>query len=273
MKIGKLIGILILLVLGGEYALRVGASARQTPASSVRASRSVADVAAYLNKRTGIAIYCDDAAGVERTTMPAPDANITGANLEAYLEEMVKPLIPQRVTWAKLMLPAPPPNSKWSANDVLAYAKAQARLYGTIGATTATDTMEIFGQLVMIDAAKPIVETLRLRPVYLIAHTRGTFTGTWEATFGVLRMVQRGTRVTGNYVSNNGRLDGTVGRDGLLRFNWFENEETGGGGNGSGRFRLSEDGESFAGTWNSALNDADGAGSAWTGKRTSHKAN
>jgi hypothetical protein len=71
----------------------------------------------------------------------------------------------------------------------------------------------------------------------------GTFTGTWDTTFGPVTMIQKGRQVTGSYDDGQARLQGTV-KDGRLIFNYQEPGE-----GGEGDFKLSPDGRTITGKW------------------------
>jgi hypothetical protein len=94
-----------------------------------------------------------------------------------------------------------------------------------------------------------------------VATAAGTFTGEWASTFGPLTLKQVGTRVTGTYPDLNGTLEGTVTGK-VLRFQWKEGES----GKGSGRFILSDDGNSFTGFWDYG-DKPDEAANGWDGKK------
>lgn len=89
----------------------------------------------------------------------------------------------------------------------------------------------------------------------------GSFTGNWNTAWGPVKMTQTGTKVVGTYGGKfPGRLQGSVnGRK--LTFEWIGDN----GEQGRGAFVLSDDGNSFVGTWGSGTSDSNGG--AWNGTR------
>jgi hypothetical protein len=229
------------------------------------ATQSVADILAQFSRQSGVLVLADTPAGLER--IPALPANqtITAQNVEEHIARVVAAL-PESATWAKLYLPPPPNGRAWKGDDVAAYARAQAKLYGTVGGETPRGTTEILARPVPDTTAQGIIQTLDLRPVYIVTLGRGTFVGTWSSTFGEMRLRQNGNRVTGTYTSNDGEIQGSV-KNGVLRFWWYERRTDG---RGAGTLTLADDGQSFGGHWNSGDDPAQ-PGSEWTGKRLSSR--
>lgn len=219
------------------------------------------EFAASLTKATGICLYLDPRADSHRVTVTS-DAKLTARNFEDHVQRLVKAL-PHGSTWAKLYLPAAPKDKVWKPADVIAYARAQANLYGTVGATE-PGTVEILSQKLDSDKAKPVIEALNLKLVYIVVLGCGTFNGTWNTTYGQMRLTVTGQRVTGTYTSGDGVIEGTVAGD-IMRFRWLER---GSGRGGPGAFTLSEDGNSFTGRW--GYDDVDQEPDPWTGTRVSH---
>ena len=301
--------LLPVLILSGIVLLLVPFSWGQANPPKRVVLRSVSEVLSQLGQRAGAAVYCDDLLAVERIPMPLLPDKLTETGIEEFLFQIVKSL-PEGTTWGKLLLPPAPQGTVWKSEDVINFALAQAQLYGVAGTLGDGKSIEILSQPVPLDKGKSVVETLNLKPVYVVLAGKENFTGTWETTFGTMRLIQRKKHVTGTYTSNNGTLDGTVGKDGVLRFHWSESgspssednlEIFSGGkrlffssdfilstgesdvtqrfflstpsnsaGSGSGRFTLSDDAKSFRGTWNN-LDDAEAGGSEWVGKRISRK--
>lgn len=85
------------------------------------------------------------------------------------------------------------------------------------------------------------------------------FEGVWRSTYGAMRLMERGSEVRGTYAWAGGSvIHGTCeGRS--FTFSYEEPD----GASGTGVFTLSDDDESFAGTWRAA----DGTGGEWTGTR------
>ena len=94
----------------------------------------------------------------------------------------------------------------------------------------------------------------------------GTFAGQWDTSFGALTLTLAGNRATGTYVSEDGKIRGTVSADGkTLTGSWSEAPSYQPP-QDAGRFifKLSADGNSFTGTW--GYGDG-GQGSGWSGTR------
>jgi hypothetical protein len=88
------------------------------------------------------------------------------------------------------------------------------------------------------------------------------FTGTWSTSWGAVVLKQDEDKVTGTYGGPTpGRISGVV-KENVLYFNWAGN----GGGKGRGTFRLSQDGNSFKGTW--GMGTSNSGGGTWNGTRT-----
>jgi hypothetical protein len=89
------------------------------------------------------------------------------------------------------------------------------------------------------------------------------FEGDWAttATSGKYRMkLQRtGNKVTGTYAPDNGKIEGVINGK-VLRFAWTQN-----GGKGSGRFVMSDDNQSFSGSFSKG-DDPDDVDGTWNGQ-------
>lgn len=104
---------------------------------------------------------------------------------------------------------------------------------------------------VVIDQASLAGAVLK-QPGALVAALRADYTGTWNSRTDKnwsyeITLTQQGNRVSGVYVVENGaqgRMHGVV-EDNVLTFDWDQD----GGYTGTGRFVLSADGKSFAGTY------------------------
>lgn len=92
-----------------------------------------------------------------------------------------------------------------------------------------------------------------------------SFHGEWKTSFGPMQLKQVGDRVTGTYVMEDVRctIEGGV-KNGVFEFKYREPDVT-----GEGSFKLSDDGNSFAGRWRET-------GTTrflpWIGQRTSKQA-
>jgi hypothetical protein len=95
-----------------------------------------------------------------------------------------------------------------------------------------------------------------------------SFTGTWSAeaqgSSYTFNLNQNGDSVTGNYSGtdgSNGQLNGSVSGN-VLRFAWQQTD----GLTGAGKFTLSDNGNSFNGSYTLG-NDPDVAEGSWNGRR------
>ncbi len=244
---------------------RSGAAKAEPGTSAAQAanSRTVLDVANHLWRVSGIQVYVDPRIARERAPMPGPDAEISESTLQGLVEKLAKAASPDAI-WAKLYLPLPPKGKNFKAEDVVAFARAQAALFGTVGAVEA-DSIEILSQKVAPDKAKVVISALELRPVYVISIGRGNFAGVWQTTFGEMRLTQVGGKVSGTYGGTNGEIEG-VANGAQFNGRWYEQNRTRGG---PVQLTLAPDGESFAGQW--AYDEGIQAPSAWTGARVSRK--
>jgi hypothetical protein len=92
------------------------------------------------------------------------------------------------------------------------------------------------------------------------------FAGLWETDFGTLQLQVHGSRVTGEYGSRGGHVEGIVCGS-ILRGTWRQLAEGGFGSSwGDVNLVLGGDGRSFTGTWTYRDDHAPGGGS-WNGKR------
>lgn len=75
-----------------------------------------------------------------------------------------------------------------------------------------------------------------------------TFTGNWASTYGDLAMTEKDGAVSGTYIMEGSvcSIEGKA-KDGRLEFVYKEPDAS-----GDGRFRLSQDGDSFSGEWRAA---------------------
>lgn len=186
------------------------------------------------------------------------------ATLEDYLGTLTEAL-PPGVRWAKLWLPPPERERRWTGDDVAAYVGGALKLFPKIGAPEATDgKIELLGKRYPPTEAKKVIDALDLKPVYLLSRMGyASFDGEWETTFGHMVLTVRGNRVTGTYTSNNGVIDGTLTNSTTLRLKWVEN----GTSYGYAYFLLDKDGQRFSGKWASSETDPE-QGSTWVGTRT-----
>ena len=134
-------------------------------------SRTVAEVTNALTRGAGGAYVVSDGT-VGRLPALLPGETTTPANIEKQITDLVANL-PKGTTWAKLYLPAPA-NAKrgYNGDDVAAYAQAQSRLVGPVGAAPPVGMVEILGQKVPEAKAQDFIAGLNLKPVYLITNPR-----------------------------------------------------------------------------------------------------
>lgn len=224
------------------------------------------DVLASIGKKAGLLVLAESSVGRERVRKVPVGESITAANVEQWIAWVVKQL-PPGSNYAKLYLPPPPDGKSWKGDDVVAFALAQAKLYGPVGAIHPEGTFEILSQKLPKEKAKPVVDGLNLKPVYIVTLGPGNFTGVWSTTFGIMRLRQSGRHVSGTYTYSDGVIDGYV-TNGTLKLHWLERDTNG---KGPGEFVLSEDGDSFSGIW--AYDETVENTSSWTGKRLSRDPN
>jgi hypothetical protein len=185
-------------------------------AGARRQASTVGKVTEYLSKKSGVRVLASSSAQEETARMPAENEKVTAETVEGFIQFLVKNM-PDGALYAKLYLPDPPKGKDWSADEVIAFAIAQSKLYGTVGTPRDDGKVEILSQLLAPDKAKEVISTLGLKPVYIVTMGRGNFTGVWNATFGQLTLRQSGGRVTGSYTTNQGEITGTVNGD-VVRF-------------------------------------------------------
>lgn len=236
----------------GALALSCALAAVQT----ANEPRTLKAALVEMSRKAGIHAVAVDSLAGEKVS-PPPIDEITAENVEEKLLAMVAKLqTPARVVRFHL-----PKGHNWTADEILAYGRAEATLLkkkvGNLG-----DDFEVLGHKVAKDRIAAVTEALDLRTVYVILVSRAFFGGTWQTTYGTMRLEQKGTRVTGTYTTNNGQIQGDV-KDNEFRFIWFEQ---GNGTGGKGVVTLSDDGMSFAGPWYTHENPTNQAG-IWTGKR------
>jgi hypothetical protein len=222
---------------------------------------------ADLSKRSGVLVLPDATVENERAPMPSDSATYNIQNVDSHIAAILEEL-PEGITWAKFYLPPPPKGKKWTGEDLAAYALGQSRLYGTVGGAVRDGMIEIMGKEIPVSQAEPIFAALNLQPVYLVTRRtgKGSFQGTWNATYGELRLKQSGSRVYGNYTGNDGVIEGRL-RNGVLDFTWVERANNT---RGAGQFSLADDGQSFEGTWWYDSDPLEERTRKWTGQRTSY---
>jgi hypothetical protein len=187
-----------------------------------------------------------------------PADQVTVQNLEDTLKKLVaKMSMPARII--KLNLPKGP---KWTPEELLAYARAESALFRKQVPDMRTDYLEIMGNSFTKEQAQPAVEALGLQPVYVIALKGAFFGGTWDTTYGRMRLTQNGNRITGTYETNSGVIEGVVDGN-VMRLSWYEQSN---GSSGSAVYTLSDDAMSFSGPWYNSTDWERSAG-VWAGTR------
>ncbi len=163
------------LSLGGLVfpAGRAAAALAQAPPPVAPATGhiTVGTALARLSREAGVPVLADASVNV-RAPLPAgfsfgPDTgNMPAAALENILDGMVRyGVLPAGTTWTKLYLPAPPPGAPaYEGNDVAALAAAQAKLFGPAG----SDVIVLNGRRLSPEKARPLLDSLNLKPVYLV---------------------------------------------------------------------------------------------------------
>jgi hypothetical protein len=81
-----------------------------------------------------------------------------------------------------------------------------------------------------------------------------TIAGTWDSTYGNVRITQQGNRVSGQYpCCGGGTFKGRI-VEGFVKFHWSEPR---GAGEGEGVWRIKKDG-TLEGSWGRGQSDTDG---------------
>ena len=137
-------------------------------------ARPASVILAEIGKAAGVTIVADSTVAAVRVAAPAGAA--TTDTVEQQIAGVVQAL-PRGTTWLKLYLPPPAQGRPWNGDDLAAYAKAQARLYGSVrrsstaaAAVAAPGTVEILGQKIPAEQARETITTLNLAPVYLVTN-------------------------------------------------------------------------------------------------------
>lgn len=168
------------LINGDDEPAAAGGGAKRQQNAPVR-TRTVAEVAAAMTRgATGSFVVADSSVG--RIPAPLPADATTPENVEQQIEALVAQL-PKGTTWAKLYLPAPASVRRgYNGDDVAAYALAQSKLVGPVGAVAPPGLVEIMGQKVPQAKAQDYIAGLNLKPVYLITNPRAAAPGGFGLT-------------------------------------------------------------------------------------------
>src|SRR5437870_6565646 len=103
------------------------------------------EVLAVIGRKAGLIVVAESSVARERVRKVPAGESITAANIEQWIAWVVKQL-PAGSNYAKLYLPPPPDGKSWKGDDVIAFALAQAKLYGPVGAIHPEGTVEILSQ-------------------------------------------------------------------------------------------------------------------------------
>jgi len=142
----------------------------------------------------------------------------------------------------------------------------------TRAVATSTSNVSTYQRPNSAAAAQQGAPVVSSRPTAQNQHTSPSisasiaYTGQWTTRIGSgmsyqMTLTQEGNRVKGNYTPGNGTIDGSVDGDGTLIFRWTEGRAT-----GAGRFRLSDDGRSFGGSYSNS-DDSNAVTNTWQGER------
>ncbi|MFM7320229.1 MAG: hypothetical protein ACKO5K_01725 [Armatimonadota bacterium] len=160
-----------LAVLAAALALAAPALAQggpTTPAQPVgpglaKEGRPLADVLRKMSDTTGLPLLAEGFLG--RMPVSAGDRRATKENVEDLLDALVAQL--PKAVWAKVMLPKPAEGKKYTGDAAAKYVRAQAALFGKVGASEA-GMVEILGKRIATDRADVHVKGLGLVPYYVI---------------------------------------------------------------------------------------------------------
>ncbi len=161
-------------VLAAAFALATPTFAQDTPATPSQPARPVgqgvakegrplADVLRKMSDTTGIPLLAEGFLG--RMPVGAGDRRATKENVEDLLDALVAQL--PKAVWAKVMLPKPAEGKKYTGDAAARYVRAQAALFGKVGASEA-GMVEILGKRIATDRADVHVKGLGLVPYYVI---------------------------------------------------------------------------------------------------------
>jgi len=126
---------------------------------------------------------------------------------------------------------------------------------------TAPTSDQVIEFLVRQEGCPETVVTLDVHVVGKPQETVGVFGGEWETDFGYMALTQSGDEVTGGYESPEGEIAGKVIGN-TLRFTWIQADRK-----GSGKFILSEDGNSISGQWSHSVDPEAPPEGFWRGQR------
>ncbi len=137
-----------------------------TDSRAQRPQRTVSDTLRRIADSSGITVLAESSLA-EKSVEPLAQ-KATKDNIESVLNGLVKQL--PRTVWAKVMLPKPEAGKRYNPDAVAQYVRAQASLFGKVGASEA-GTVEIIGRRLPAADAEPVVQRLKLVPYYVLINT------------------------------------------------------------------------------------------------------
>ena len=152
----------------GALALAAPTLAQTQDGGRVVSARKmvVRGIVQKLSDDSGRIVLAD--ASVAALEASALEQAITAEGLEEYLSGLVKTL-PRGVVWTRVLLPAPEPGRKFTAEAVLQMVRAQTGLYGKTNAVR-PGTIEILGRRYPEAEAEAAIKALGLVPVYVLTN-------------------------------------------------------------------------------------------------------
>lgn len=151
-----------LMLTGTAVRAQDAPAATQAPSSA----KSLSYILNNIKKDTGASVLSSSL--LASTQVKPPAVAVTAQNLEDTLDTLVKSL-PTGTIWAKLWLPALSGGRQFKGDELVDYAIAQSRLYPGVGASQ-PGMVEVLGQKLPADKAESVVQTLGLKPVYIICN-------------------------------------------------------------------------------------------------------
>lgn len=149
-------------------------------------TRPAAEVLAQLGQSAGVVILAD---ATVQGRLATPPGGATPATIEQQLADIVR-VLPAGTSWVKLYVPAPA-NGRWDVEAVEDYARAQARLVGTLGRAAPVGMVELLGRQVPTDKANEAIATLNLKLVYLVTNSQAQSAPNVTANWARLTREQR----------------------------------------------------------------------------------
>ena len=131
-------------------------------------TRSVKEVLKRIEEGAGSGTRIVADSTIVNEKVPFPTEPTTPENFEAQIAAVVQSL-PSGTAWAKLYLPAAGTRA-YKGDDLAEYALAQSRLFGRVGDAPA-GSIEVMGKVLSADKAQAVIDTLNLKPVYLLTNT------------------------------------------------------------------------------------------------------